>query len=185
MEEKDALKVKKHILEFGNQELIDKIYGKNKFYSDILKIIKEVKIYSHFKFLGELLINVPSTKKLIESDFYGGINEGKHYLVINSYEDVKKFKEIIIDIKTNIEEEKDDTKDIPSFLKKEYQSNEEVINFIKDSIKKKETLTNKKEIYLLMSKTLQYVKSKKLLNELFDVGVNYYRELEKEFKEEK
>ncbi len=185
MEEKDALKVKKHILEFGNQELIDKIYGKNKFYPDILKIIKEVKVYSHFKFLGELLINVPSTKKLIESDFYGGFNEGEHYLIIDSYEDVEKFEKIIIGIKTNFEEKKDSNRDISSFLKIEYQSDETVINTIKDSIKKKETLTNKKEIYLLMSKTLQYIKSKKLLNELFDVGVNYYRELEKEFKEEK
>ena len=184
MEKKDTLKVKEHLLEFGEQKLIDKIYGKNKFYTDILKIIKDVKIYSSYEFLGELLINIPNTEKLVENDFYGGFNEGEHYLIIDSCEDVKKFKKIIIDIKTTFEK-KNSNKDISSFLKTEYQSDEAVINTIKGSIKKKETLTNKREIYLLMKDTLLYVKNKKSLNKLFDVGVNYYKELEKEIEEEK
>lgn len=184
MEKKDTLKVKEHLLEFGEQKLIDKIYGKNKFYTDILKIIKDVKIYSSYEFLGELLINIPNTEKLVENDFYGGFNEGEHYLIIDSCEDVKKFKKIIIDIKTTFEK-KNSNKDISSFLKTEYQSDETVINTIKGSIKKKETLTNKREIYLLMKDTLLYVKNKKSLNKLFDVGVNYYKELEKEIEEEK
>lgn len=35
-----------------------------------------------------------------------------------------------------------------------------------------------------MTEILQYTVNKKSLSELFEVGINHYRELEKEFKEE-
>lgn len=185
MDEKELLKVKKHILEFREQTLIDRIYGKNGFEDEVLDVMKEEKDYGSYKFIGELLINVLSTQKLIETDFYGGFNENEHYFIVNSIEDVERFKEMLLEIKGTYEVVKSIDNDVKSFLKKEYQDNEEIIQRMKELVNKKSVTKDKKTIYILMKEALEYVSSRKSLSDLFKVGVNYYKNLEKEFEEDR
>lgn len=182
MEQKELIKLKEHALKFEDHDIIDKLYGKNKFESEVIEVIKKIKDYSSYEFVGELLINVSITKNLIADNFYGGFNEGEHYLCINSLEDVEKFKEMLFNNKSK--EEKSINKDIPSFLKEQYQNDTKVIQEIENYLIKFSELTDKKAIYHLMTKALEYVASKKDLNDLFGVCINYYRNLEKDFKEE-
>ena len=182
MDEKEKLKLKNHILIYGSQDQIDKCFGKNIFEKEIIDVIKEMKYFGSFEFIGEYLVDILATEKLIKDNFLGGFNEKKHFFIINSSEDLEKFKESLLKLKKH-EAIKNTTKDISLFLKEEFRNNNEIIQKVNEAIVKKTTLA-RKEQYNLMTEILQYTANKRSLSELFEVGINYYRELEKEFKEE-
>lgn len=183
MEIKEKLKLKNHILTYGSQDQIDKCFGKNIFENETIDVIKEMKYFGSFEFIGEYLINILATEELTKDNFHGGFNEKKHFFIINSPEDVEKFKDSLLKLKKEHEVTKKIIKDISSFLKEDFKKNNEIIQKVNEAIIKRTTLT-RKEQYNLMTEILQYTANKKSLSELFEVGINYYRELEKEFKEE-
>lgn len=183
MEVKEKLKLKNHILIYGSQDQIDKCFGKNIFEKETIDVIKKMKYFGFFEFIGEYLVNILATEELIKNNFLGGFNEKKHFFIINSSEDVEKFKESLLKLKKEHEVTKKITKDISLFLKEEFRNNNEIIQKVNEAIVKRTTLA-RKEQYNLMTEILQYTANKKSLSELFEVGINYYRELEKEFKEE-
>lgn len=186
MEKKKLLKLKNHILSHEDQKLIDKFFGKNRFRDVVLDIIIQEKLFGIYIFIGEVLIKVLETEKLIEKDFEGGFNEGEHYLVIDIPEDVEKFKIDLFEEKEKRKETGNSTKDVVEFLKEEYQNNKEVIQKVKELVEyKKHVRRDKKAIYKLMNEALTYVGSRKMLSELFGVGINYYKNLEKELEEDK
>lgn len=102
MDEKEKLKLKNHILIYGSQDQIDKCFGKNIFEKEIIDVIKEMKYFGSFEFIGEYLVDILATEKLIKDNFLGGFNEKKHFFIINSSEDLEKFKESLLKLKKNM-----------------------------------------------------------------------------------
>lgn len=178
MDEKYVSDLRAHILEFGDQKLIDMSYGKCEFEDVVLDIMKEKKDYGSYMFVGELLINVPRTKVLTEIEFFGGFIENKHYFVIDSKEKAEKVREKFVEIRDSIVE------DVRVYLKEEYRDNTEIIEKVKVLVNRKSEIKNRKISYNLMTEALKYVKDRKTLSALFKVGINYYKSLETEFKKE-
>ena len=185
MKDKDCETLRQHIKNFGSQELIDRSYGTNKYKNKILELMKEYKIYNTHIFVGELLVDVRHVKWLIARNFYGGFNEREHYLIIESKDDLQSFKDFLSENKNEEKLLEDTRKRVIASLKNEFKEDEEVISNIIDQLDNFKKTKNKRESFEIMSDVLYYVKNKKLLNTLFGVGTNHYRQLEKDLGEDK
>lgn len=182
MKAKDRETVRQHIKDYGSQELIDKIYGKNKYKGKIFNLMKMYKLYNTHTFMGELLVDELHTQWLIDVNFNGGFNEGEHYLIIESEDDLQSFENYLSENK-NEEKRLEDTKEkIIASLKTDFKEDEEIISSIIAKLDNFTKSKDKGERYYIMKDVLFYVKTKKVLNSLFGVGVNYYKNLEKDFE---
>lgn len=184
MKDKDWKALRQHIKDFGSQELIDKSYGKSKYKDKIINLMRRYKIYNTHTFMGELLVDVLHTQWLIDVNFNGGFNEGEHYLIIESEDDLQSFENYLSENK-NEEKRLDDTKKkVIVSLKTDFRENEEIISDIMAKLDNFTKSKDKKERYYIMADVLHYIKTKKDLNSLFGVGVNYYKNLEKDLEGE-
>lgn len=182
MKAKDKETLRQHIKDYGSQELIDKIYGKSEYEDEILNLKRKYKLYNTHTFMGELLIDELHTLWLIDVNFNGGFNEGEHYLIIESKDDLQSF-ENYLSANKNEDKRLEDTKEkVIASLKPDFKENEEIISSIIAKLDNFTKSKDKEERYYIMTDVLFYVKTKKVLNSLFGVGINYYNNLEKDLK---
>lgn len=182
MKDKSWEILRQHIKNFGSQELIDKSYGKSEYKDRILNLMKKYKIYNTHIFMGELLIDILHTQWLIDVNFNGGFNEGEHYLIIESEDDLQSFENFLSENKNEEKRLEDTRKKVIASLKTDFKENEEIISDIIGKLDNFAKSKDKEERYYIMNDVLHYVKTKKILNSLFGVGINYYNNLEKDLK---
>lgn len=169
--------------EYDFSEILFLLHGKSNYIKEVKSLEKKYEIFGEWKFFGRLLINIKTVDELISENFKGGVLLKKHFLILETAENISEFEDILKkdSLREEIIKKKEQRKlkeKINNSLKDDFKDSQETIDIIFYLIESSKELKDK-DFLIKMDEVRKYVKGITVLNELFGKGKNFYNELKR------